>query len=73
MYLCNMAVDTPKQAIGHIDSSKRHGVTSEELLNVGVLVRDIAAMYDVKLSNWETIMEQAELDDSSQQNPYELE
>lgn len=72
MYMANMAVDTPKQAIGHIDSSRRQGVTSEELLNVGILVRSIAELYDIRLKHWESIMETVDSGEVNNHNPYEL-
>lgn len=72
MYMANMAVDTPKQAIGHIDSSRRQGVTSEELLNVGILVRSIAELYNVRLKHWESIMETVDSGEINNHNPYEL-
>lgn len=72
MYMCNMAVDTPKQAIGHIGSSRNQGVTTEELLNVGIMMRSIAELYQIKLENWESIMEYVESEKESDRNPYEV-
>lgn len=73
MYLTNMAVDTPKQAIGHIDSSRAQGVTNDELLNTGIMVRSIAELYGIKLKHWESIMEKAEKESPrDNRNPYEL-
>ena len=56
MYLCNMAVDTPKQAQDHVISSKRHGATTEELLDVGMMVQSIASLYRVELHSWVEVM-----------------
>ncbi|ORY80875.1 meiosis protein SPO22/ZIP4 like-domain-containing protein [Protomyces lactucae-debilis] len=67
MFTYNLAVDTPKQAIGHIESSLRHGATKDDLLEVGKMVRLIAEMYDVKLKHWmesHTIMVQTTLADA---------
>ena len=72
MFAFNMAVDTPKQSIGHIDSSRKQGVTNEELLNVGIMVRTIAELHSVKLKSWEAIMEKAESDELTSTNPYEV-
>ncbi|CCG80629.1 Putative uncharacterized protein [Taphrina deformans PYCC 5710] len=72
MFMCNMAVDTPKQAIGHIDSSRRQGATKGDLLNVGIMVRSIAEMYNVKLTKWELIMETVDTDVVNDRNPYEV-
>lgn len=72
MFLCNMAVDTPKQAIGHIDSSLRQGSTRQELLDVGVMVRTIAEMYGIKLRHWESVMETVDSGQAQEKNPYEL-
>jgi hypothetical protein len=52
MFAYNLAVDTPKQAIGHIDSSRRHGASKEDLLHVADMVRLISQMYDIKLKHW---------------------
>lgn len=72
MFLCNMAVDTPKQAIGHIGSSRRQGVSKQELLDTGVMVRTIAELYDVKLKHWEHIMETTDSDSTTDKTPYEV-
>lgn len=72
MFLCNMAVDTPKQAIGHIASSRRQGVTTHELLNVGILTRSIAELYQIKLRTWDAIMEAVDSEERTESNPYEL-
>lgn len=71
MYMCNLAIDTPKQAIGHIDSSRKQGVSNEELIDVGIMVRSIAEMYNIKLKHWESVMERADSDESNGKNPYE--
>lgn len=71
MYMCNLAIDTPKQAIGHIDSSRKQGVMTHELIEVGIMVRSIAEMYNISLKHWETVMERAASDEVNGQNPYE--
>lgn len=72
MFAFNLAVDTPKQAIGHIDSSRKQGVSNEELLNVGIMVRSIAEVQSVRLKHWESVMEVADSDHSTGANPYEV-
>ena len=56
MFLCNTAVDTPKQAKGHIGSSKRHGATKEELWQVAFMASSIAQLENVKLKHWEQVI-----------------
>lgn len=72
MFLCNMAVDTAPQAFGHVGSSRNQGVSTEDLLNVGILVRSIAELYSIKLQHWDSIMEYVESEKTDDRNPYEL-
>lgn len=55
MFLCNTAVDTPKQAKGHIGSSKRHGATKEELWQAAYMANSIAQLEGVRLKHWEEV------------------
>ena len=67
-----MAVDTPKQAKGHIASSKRHGTSTEDLLSIGMMCKSISSLYNVDLTAWVEIMEAAEKESTQgESNPYE--
>ncbi|BFZ58264.1 hypothetical protein PYCC9005_005326 [Savitreella phatthalungensis] len=73
MFLCNTAVDTPKQAKGHIDSSKRHGASRDELLQAAFMANSIAQLEGIKLKHWEEIMDAADSTQASTSTPYDLE
>ncbi len=66
-------------------SSRRQGITNEDLLNTGILVNSIAKLYRIELKHWvevfadiyakpliKQIMEAAESAEESDSTPYDI-